>query len=162
LFAESPVTVAVNVVAAFSATVAVVGATATATVVGVEPPPPGGAVELLDPPPQPVTKIVMSAATAHIRRQPRCLCARTINTSPVCWFSRWPVFGFFFEASGDRKATSMRVSHHYRRHPSAALVFAVALFLRIHAAVGNRDFPQNNGISLSFASNTLSNRPNER
>jgi hypothetical protein len=79
LLALSFETVAVKLVAAFTATVAVVGVMLTAT--AFEPPP--GGVVVLEPPPHPATRIVINAATAHIRRQLRCFCARTMKTSPV-------------------------------------------------------------------------------
>jgi hypothetical protein len=91
LFALSFETVGVKVCVLPRATVAVVGATLTA--IGVDPPP---VVEAL--PPQPAIKTVMNAATAHISRQLRCLCARTMTLLQL-----WASIGFVFEASGDRK-----------------------------------------------------------
>jgi hypothetical protein len=177
LLALSFATVAVKVVAVFTATVAVVGATVTATAVGVEPPPPGGGVVVvLELPPQPAKNaapnrrpnvipnvrlnVRVDAATAQIRGQLRCLCARTMTLLPSFGPDLGAIIGPVFGSScaqflvlssrlPGKKAAFLRAFQVIAADTLRQLWRSPLLhFLWIHAAVGNRDFPRDNGTSL--------------
>ncbi|HXM16188.1 MAG TPA: hypothetical protein VN933_13175 [Candidatus Eremiobacteraceae bacterium] len=138
LFALSLETVAVNICVFPTTTVAVTGVTLTP--IGGEPPPPL-VVEL---PPQPATNVTKNAATTHIVRRPRCLCARSMTLlrllASLYFFSRLP---------GNKKAASLHVLHIIAADTLRQVWCSPLLSVPgDHAAVGNRDFHRTTALLL--------------